>query len=172
MVDWVSLTTVGAVLLMRIWSQERWWLWLGIKRLFNETCKTPETFTRNVCVFDSVCGRGGGMRGYSRSTQTQSAKICPKVHFQKGGGGVLHTNIPQILEYFEHKFSPLELATASQIVSHTLCMWRLLITKYRNCHHHHSNWYNTDTMSEFYCPCNACFTVMNRRSARFDTIID
>ena len=51
-------------------------------------------------------------------------------------GGLLQTNIPEILEWghsrdFEHKFIPLELATASQIVSHTLRMYRQITKRER-----------------------------------------
>ena len=35
--------------------------------------------------------------GYSRPTQTQSAKICPNFHFLGWGWGVLQTNIPKYL---------------------------------------------------------------------------
>ena len=37
-----------------------------------------------------------GGRGWSRPTQTQSAKICPNLHF-RGGVVVVQTNIPEIL---------------------------------------------------------------------------
>ena len=63
---------------------------------------------------------------YSRPTQTQSTKDLPK--FSWGGG---FTARPTFLKYlsggtrknFEHKYIPLELATASQIVSHILLMY-------------------------------------------------
>ena len=58
-----------------------------------------------------------GVGGYSRPTQIKSAKMWPNFYFS--GGGVLQTNIPEILEWrhsrnFEHKFISLELATISQ----------------------------------------------------------
>ena len=51
-----------------------------------------------------------------RPTQTQSSKIC--TNFYLGGGELL-----DFLTFFEPNFQPLQLATASQIVSH---MWRLI----------------------------------------------
>ena len=67
--------------------------------------------------------------GVVQTNSTQSAKICPNLHFG-GGGWWFRTNIPEILEcphssFFEPNFQPLQLATASQIVSHILCIWRL-----------------------------------------------
>ena len=89
--------------------------------------KVPKSV--QICIFE-----GGG-----------DAKICPNLHFSGWGGGwwsrptqpkvprsvqicmggVVQTNIPEILEWghsrnFGPKFQPLELATASQIVYHTL----------------------------------------------------
>ena len=57
------------------------WYPRGIQKLVS-TYKLPETW------------KGGG---YSRPTQTQSAKTCLNFHW--GGGGVLQTNIPEILEW-------------------------------------------------------------------------
>ena len=63
-------------------------------------------------------GGGGGGAG---ATPDQLKLKVPNFH---GEGGVLQTNIPEILEWghsrnFEHKFIILEIATASKIVSHT-----------------------------------------------------
>ena len=92
--------------------------------------------------------------GYSRPTEVQSAKICPYFHWGGGvlqinsspkcqdlpkfsfwgEGAVLQTNIPEILEWghsrnFEPKILPTGMCSASQIVSHILCMWRLTSSK-------------------------------------------
>ena len=81
--------------------------------------------------------------GYSRPTQIQSAKICPNFPFWRGatpdqlkskvprsvqifiGGGVLETNISEILQRghsrnFEPKILVTEMCSASQIVSHIM----------------------------------------------------
>ena len=57
--------------------------------------------------------RMGGWWGTLCKVKTQSAKICLNFNFR--GGGI-----------FEPNFQPLQLATASQIVSHILRMWRLI----------------------------------------------
>ena len=67
--------------------------------------------------------------GCSRSTQ--SAKICPNFHL---GEGVLQTNILEILEWgnsrnYEPKFLATGMCSASQIVSHILRVWGLMIQK-------------------------------------------
>ena len=67
---------------------------------------------------------GGG--GYSTVVKTQSAKSWPNFNFFWGGGeGHSGPRIGQT-GIFEHKFIPLGLAFASQIVSHILRMWRLI----------------------------------------------
>ena len=74
---------------------------------------------------------GGGV------LQTNSSPKCqdlPKFSFFWGEGAVLQTNIPEILEWghsrnFEPKILPTGMCSASQIVSHILCMWRLTSSK-------------------------------------------
>ena len=67
-----------------------------------------------------------------QTNSTQSAKICPNLHFWgRGEVGEVRANIPEILEcphssIFEQNFQTLRLATASQIVSHIRSMWRLI----------------------------------------------
>ena len=70
---------------------------------------------------------GGG--GYSRPTSTQSAKICSNLHFPGGGGTPDQHSWNTWVGHswnFEPNFQSLQLATASQIVSHILLMWRLM----------------------------------------------
>ena len=73
-------------------------------------------------------GGGGGI--YCQQVKTEkssSAKIC--LNFNLGGGGsVLRVGHSQ---NFEPNFQPLQLAHASQIVSHILRMWRLMIQAHR-----------------------------------------
>ena len=65
---------------------------------------------------------GGGVGG-----PDQSAKICRNLHW-----GGAHTNIPQMLgggglsSNFEPKILATGMCSASQIVSHTLRVWRLI----------------------------------------------
>ena len=69
--------------------------------------------------------RGRGVVLCQVKVKTQSAKICLNFNFGGGwGGAVLRVEHSQ---NFEPKFQPLQLASASQIVSHTLCVWRLKI---------------------------------------------
>ena len=73
--------------------------------------------------------------GETLPSQNSKCHNLPKFQFSfdplLGGGEVLQTNIPEILEWghsrnFEPNFQPLQLAHASQIVSHILRMWRLI----------------------------------------------
>ena len=68
--------------------------------------------------------------GWGEALQTNSNSKCQDLlKFSFWGRGGVGT---EILEWghsrnFEHKFIPLELTTASQIVSYTLREWRLII---------------------------------------------
>ena len=78
---------------------------------------------------------GGG--GHSQALLSQNSKCQDLPKFQCSGGGVLSGSaksklkVPRLFREwghsrnFEPNFQPLQLATASQIVSHILRMWRL-----------------------------------------------
>ena len=94
----------------------------GIQQLVStyELHETPGGWGGGYSQTSSMkCAGEGGVP--SRPTQTQSAKICP--NFILGGGGT-----------FEPNFQPLQLATASHIVSHILRMWRLINDHVRTSH--------------------------------------
>ena len=96
--------------------------------IVNEMVSTGDT---EISLHIRAETRVGGLLQANSNPKCQD---LPKFSFS-GEGVLLQTNIPEILEWgysrdFEHKSIPLELATASQIVSHILRMWRL-ITKRR-----------------------------------------
>ena len=76
-------------------------------------------------------GGGGGVTLESKLKSLRNAKICLNFNFRGvcvcvgGGGGI--GSVPRVghSRNFEPNFQPLQLATASQIVSHILRMWRL-----------------------------------------------
>ena len=75
-----------------------------------------KTESAKICL-DFNFGGGGG--GTLSQVKTQSAKICLNFNFHGGGGysTVLRVGHSQ---NFEPNFQPLQLASASQIVSHIL----------------------------------------------------